>query len=281
MINYLIWVLAAIVYTPVFINLYQVRWDKLDYTHAYFILPIFFGLLWWKRNDIKKIVQTPGQKTGSPVSLLLLTIGIIIFIFGHRQNYIFLQTLSLIPFLFGLTGYMHGTKLSKELAFPILYLLLLVPPPFGILDSITLPMRYGSAAATEYLLNLTGYPITRDGLDMVIGYNTIYMGAPCSGFRSLITMISLFLAYVYVIQGAIPKKVLLILFITPLALFGNLVRVITLCLITFYHGEEVGQGFFHNFSGIVIFIITLSGLMSIETLLNKIWPDKSPQEQTT
>ena len=62
----------------------------------------------------------------------------------------------------------------------------------------------------------------------------------------------------------------------PISLFGNLIRVITLCLITFYFGEEAGQGFFHNFSGIVMFIITIIGLMSIESLLEKMSTSESP-----
>jgi exosortase/archaeosortase family protein len=66
------------------------------------------------------------------------------------------------------------------------------------------------------------------------------------------------------------KKIALTSFIIPLALIGNLIRVITLCLITFYFGEAAGQGFFHNFSGIVIFIITITGLMGIESVIDKV-----------
>jgi exosortase len=192
------------------------------------------------------------------------------FFVGWRQDYVFIQTISLIPVLFGLTGYLYGKSISKALSFPILYLLLLVPPPFGILDSITMPMRYGIATATEAVLKIAGYPITRAGLEMTIGYNTIFMGAPCSGFRSLITMISLVLVYVYVSKGTLTKKLVLSAFIIPTALLGNLIRVITLCLITFYFGEEAGQGFFHNFSGIVIFIITISGIIGLESILDKL-----------
>jgi exosortase len=200
----------------------------------------------------------------------LLLIGIALFIFGWRQDYLFISTLSLIPLLFGLTLYLYGTQTAKKLSFPIFYLLLLVPPPFGILDSITLPMRQGISVLTEKILFVFNYPISRNGLLLTIGYNDIFMGAPCSGFRSLITMFSLILVYVYIIKGNLTKKLILTSFIIPMALFGNLVRVITLCLITYYFGEEAGQGFFHNFSGIVIFIITLLGLIGVETILDRL-----------
>jgi exosortase len=197
-------------------------------------------------------------------------LGVLLYIFGWRQDYLFISTLSLIPFLFGLVIYLYGTGVAKALSFPILYLLLLVPPPFGILDSITMPMRYASSISTERILSFLGYPITRKGLLLTIGYNDIFMGQPCSGFRSLITMFSLVLVYVYIIKGNLSKKLILTCLIAPLALLGNLVRIITLCLITFYFGEEAGQGFFHNFSGIVIFVITILGLMGIEIIIDKV-----------
>lgn len=269
--DYIVWILVVVLYTPIFFILYDFRWDKIDYTHAYFILPISLWLTWRKRHKLKDLYQqkinTDSYKNliGFPFFL----VGILMFIFGWRQDYLFISTLSLIPLLFGIIIYLYGANIAKALSFPILYLLLLVPPPFGILDSITLPMRYTVSEVTETILRFLEYPITRKGLLLSIGYYDIFMGAPCSGFRSLITMFSLALVYVYISKGSLIKKIILISFIVPFALLGNLIRVITLCLITFYFGEEVGQGFFHYFSGIVIFVITILGLLFVEFLIDK------------
>lgn len=274
MIHYVIWILAAILYTPTFQELYNYRWDKVDYTHAYFILPLSLWLVWRKRSQVKELTQNTQSKK-SFFGFFILLLGILLYLFGWRQDYLFISTFSLIPFLFGLILFLYGKELAKTLAFPILYLLLLVPPPFGILDSITLPMRHGSSVATETILRMLDYPISRKGLLLTIGYNDIFMGEPCSGFRSLITMFSLVLVYVYIIKGNLNKKLIMTSFIVPVALFGNLVRVITLCLITFYFGEEAGQGFFHNFSGILIFVITILGLISVESVLDRFQASRS------
>jgi len=130
-------------------------------------------------------------------------------------------------------------------------------------------MPYNTSALTETILSFLNYPIARNGLLLTIGYNEIFMGAPCSGFRSLITMFSLVLVYVYISKGGLIKKVILTSLIIPFALLGNLIRVTTLCLITYYFGEEAGQGFFHNFSGIVIFIITILGIIAAESFMDK------------
>ena len=104
---------------------------------------------------------------------------------------------------------------------------------------------------------------------MYLGGHEIFMGAPCSGFRSLITMFSLGVVYVYVIKGALLKKFILVASIIPLALLGNLIRVVTLCLLTFHAGEKVAQGFFHYFSGGVIFVVMIVGLLVLEFILEK------------
>jgi exosortase/archaeosortase family protein len=101
----------------------------------------------------------------------------------------------------------------------------------------------------------------------MIGGHEIFMGQPCSGFRSLITMASLGLVYVYLSHAKRTDKIILLVSIVPLALIGNLIRVLSLCLVTYYFGEKAGQGFFHDASGIIVFIIMTLGLIGIDSFL--------------
>ncbi|MBU1043380.1 MAG: exosortase/archaeosortase family protein [Candidatus Omnitrophica bacterium] len=300
MMNIIIWLLTAVLYSPVFYILYKSKWESVDYTHAYFTLPISLLIVFFKlrsrinTNEKARINTNLEQKdtnekarisTNSKARIdtnekaridtnltriytnggvFLVIISLLLFILGWRNDYLFIQTFSLIPLLLGMTCYLYGFKVTRLLLFPILYLLLLVPPPLGMLDGITLPMRYGSSVASAMILKALHYPVTREGLLLTIGGHELYMGAPCSGFRSLITMFSLGLVYVYFIQGRLLKNLILIFSIIPLALVGNLIRIITLCLITYYYGEKVGQGFFHNFSGIIVFMVMILGLIFLE-----------------
>lgn len=270
MIHFIIWLLIIILYFPVFWRLYNERWESVDYTHAYFILPISIWLTWRNRLKIKEALTTQNTKKEKIFGFIMLVSGILMFIFASYEEYLSIMTLSLIPLLIGMITYLYGSKIIKILYFPIFYLLLLVPPPAGVLDSLTFPMRYGVSFMAEKILSLLGYPITREGLLLTIGYSDIFMGPPCSGFRSLITMFSLILVYVYITKGNMVKKITLTFFIVPFALLGNLIRVIILSLITFYFGEEIGQGFFHYFSGVVIFIFTLLGIIGVELIINKL-----------
>lgn len=266
MTNFIPWILLSILYSPSLFQLYRSRWESIDYTHAYFILPASLLLVWLKRKQFR------GYSSGAaapcpPRYLALLILGIAMYIFGWRKDYLFVSTFSLIPVLFGLTAYLYGPGIASALRFPILYLLLLVPPPLGILDAITLPMRYGVSLAAYLILRSAHLPIAREGLTLSIEGQQLFMGPACSGFRSLITSFSLGLAYAYLSKASPIKKIILVCSIIPLALFGNLTRVIMLCLIAFYFGEKTAMGFLHNASGIVIFVIVILGLLGIEALL--------------
>jgi len=267
MLHYIAWALVALLYSPIFVQLYRSRWETIDYTHAYFILPVSLWLIWRKRKLLPRLIQ----KAPSPIAKewpLLITIisALIIFLFGYKQEYLLISTFSLIPLLLGITAFLYGAKLVRAVTFPILYLLLLVPPPLGILDKITLPMRYWNSVAVEWLLKNAHYPILRDGLLLKIGEHQIYMGAPCSGFRSLITMIALGIAYVYVSSGPFKKKAALIACIIPFAALGNLARVISVCVGTYSFGESVGHKI-HDISGYVVFAGLILSLIGLEYLL--------------
>ena len=261
--SYIPWLLLAALYIPTFWSLYRERWETLDYHHAYFILPAFLLMLWSKRDKIKETFPKNGLFV-SAFFVFLFLIGVWFFITGWRWNYLALQTLSLPIVLLSLFVLFYGTKILKTVIVPIAYLALLIPLPLGILDQITLPLRYVSSIVATKILSVVGYPVLRKGLLIHLDDHEIFLGEPCSGFRSLITFLSLGLVYLYFNKASLKKNVLLFLTIIPLSFLGNVIRILLLCLITYYLGEEVAQGFFHDFSGIVIFMFVTSSLLLLE-----------------
>jgi exosortase len=263
---YSIWFLLIILFFPVFDQLYRFRWEVIDYTHAYFVLPVSLICAWRERHVFKsRVMKKPGV---FQVWLLFFIVSLALFVFAGREGYLFLSTASLIPILFSLISYLYGWPAGISFSFPILYLLLLVPPPMGILDSVTIPMRYGVSMAVERTLSIFHYPVTRSGLLLSIRDHQIFMDAPCSGFRSLITMVSLALVYAYFNKGKILKKILLVMSVIPLALAGNFIRVTGTCLATYYAGEDIARAF-HDYSGYAVFLLLMGGLIGFDNLLGK------------
>lgn len=264
MIHYFVWLLVAALYSPIFWDLYSSRWEAIDYTHAYFVLPVSLWIVWQKRKELVRLYAEMKPQRSDFLGLVAIIIGLVLFIFGWRQEYLIVSTISFLLLLGGMIRYLYGTKITKALAFPLFFLIFFIPPPVGMLDSVTMPMRYGISHLVEIILTITGYPITRSGLMLMMGKDEIFMGAPCSGFRSLITMLTLAVAYAYFIKANNLKKIILIPAVIPIALLGNLIRVMILCLVAFYAGHEAAEGFFHDFSGLVMFAITIGSLMGLD-----------------
>jgi len=244
----------------------------LDYTHAYFILPVSLFIIWLKRNELQEIasqaeIKIPSTKSNN-LSLLSIILALFLFVFGWRHDYILISTFSLIPLLAGITGYLWGPAMLKAIAFPLNYLFFLIPPPAGILDAITLPMRKIASIGAVLVLKSFHFPIDRQGLLIYINNHEIYMAPACSGFRSMITFLALSLLYLYFLKTSTEKKWILLLSVIPLSLLGNLVRVIMLCLITYNFGDDIGQGFLHEFSGILVFAVIIGGFILIDKCYN-------------
>ena len=265
LIYYLLWGLVAVLFFPTLSILYRQRWSALGYGHAFFILPISLGLVYWKRKELTAAFIATEKKFETP-SLIILVFGALLYLFGWQQDYMVISTFALIPFLYGFIGFIYGKKVRGLVLFPILYLLLLVPPPFALLDRITLPLRYISAFGVERIFQLFNFPIQREGLGYVIEGHQMMIDEACSGFRSLITMLSLGLVYVYITRSKIIRKIVLILSIVPLAIMGNILRVVVISLIAVNFGKEAAQGFLHSFSGIVVFLFIVLGFVGIESL---------------
>lgn len=267
--RYLPWIFISVLYSPVLVQLYRTRWELVDYTHAYFVFPVALWMAYRKKKEVGSLIDQYIPRPQDQIGLAVLFLGLLMFVIGYRYDYLVVSSFSIIPVLWGLTLYLYGPAVVKTLSLPIFYLLFMVPPPMGVLDSITLPMRYGISGAVDAFLSALNFPVVKNGLILTVGGHEIFMGAPCSGFRSLITMLALTVAYVSFIQGSPLKKLLLTIAGIPLALFGNFLRVIALCLMTFYAGPKAAEGFFHDFSGGLVFVLMIISLMGLEHILGR------------
>ena len=205
------------------------------------------------------------QKTPAVISAVCLFYFLASFFSTGLAGISFIVTLSIIPILYGLVSYLYGSQYKTA------FIPYFIPPPpcahsVGVIDNITLPMRYGNSVATEVVLKLFHYPVERKGFCCILAI-ACYLWEPCSGFRSLITLFSLGLVYVCTARALCLQRVYWFSII-PIALTGNFIRVLAICLITYYFGTEAGQGFFHKFSGILVFVITALGLAVFESVLN-------------
>ena len=165
-----------------------------------------------------------------------------------------------------------GTAGMKVLWFPLFYLAFIFPPPETLVAAATLPMKMELSRIAVWLLALFGYPIGGQGVSIYIGQYELLVAAACSGLNSIVALSAISLFYIYMRHKAEWRyAALLVLFIVPVALLANFVRVLILILLTYHAGEASAQGFLHNFAGLVMFGAALLAIFAIDGAFKPLW----------
>jgi exosortase len=168
-----------------------------------------------------------------------------------------------------------GTSAIRVAWFPIVYLVFMIPLPGMLVDAVTGSLKGTIANIAENLLYLIGYPIARSGVILSIGPYELQVADACSGLNSMFSLSALGTLFMY-LRGEKSKTHMLgmLLSILPIAFVANIVRVITLVLVTFYLGDEAGQGFLHKTAGMVLMMVALVCLFALDRLLSRVFPSR-------
>lgn len=165
-----------------------------------------------------------------------------------------------------------GGPAMRTLWFPLFYLAFIFPPPETIVAAVTLPLKMELSRAGIATLALFGYPISGQGVAIYIGQYQLLVAAACAGLNSIVSLSAISLFYIYMRHEAQwGYAALLTLFIVPVALVANYVRVLILVLLTYHAGEAAAQGFLHNLAGLLMFAVALLTIFGLDALLKPAW----------
>jgi exosortase B len=237
--------------------------------HGPIVLAVILWIGWQLREKLSGGDDRPLPASG----IVLLLFGLLLYVLGRSQDIILFEVGSLAPVLAGTLLAMRGLKTMKAFWFPILFIAFMLPLPGFIVDSLTGPLKHNVSSIAEEMLYLVGYPIARQGVVLNVGPYQLLVADACSGLHSLISMSAMGLLYIYLMRHtSVVRNLLLIACLLPIAFAANVVRVMVLVLVTFHFGDEAGQGFIHDFSGIFLFIVGLLLLFAIDGALRRLGP---------
>jgi exosortase len=169
--------------------------------------------------------------------------------------------------LYGVVGF----RAMKALAFPLIYLFFAFPPPETVIYTLTLPIKVAISDAAIAVLQLFGLPIGGTGVMIQIGQYQLLVAAACSGLNSIVSLSAITLFYIYLMhRGEHRIQAILLLFVLPVAIAANFLRVLILILLTYYGGEAVAQGFLHDLAGVTIFVLALLLIFLIDKIVVKL-----------
>jgi len=186
---------------------------------------------------------------------------------------LFLARVSLIIVIAGLVLAFGGWQLLSELRFPVLVLLLAIPIPAIIFNQITLPLQILASKMASALLPFFGVPVLREGNVIELPAMKLEVAEACSGIRSLMSLFTLAVFYGYFLEKSFWRRAALALASLPIAIAANAVRILGTGLCVQYWDPDKAMGFFHEFSGWVMFLISLGCLFIVHRIM-RLFPAK-------
>lgn len=232
--------------------------------HGPIILAVGAWLLYKKYGELMALVREPRTLLGAG----FLAVGIACYAIGQSQSVWTLEIGAQILVLIAVLLCFFGSRGVRVAWFPLFFLAFMIPWPPELVDAVTQPLKSGVSAVAASLLYDAGYPVGRSGVILTVGPYQLLVADACAGLNSLFTLEALGLLYMNLMNyQSIKRNVALAILILPISFCANVVRVIVLVLVTYYFGDEAGQGFVHGFAGMVLFIVALVLILAVDRVV--------------
>jgi exosortase B len=253
----------AALFLPTMFSLFTGAWIGEEQAHGPMIFALALWLAWRKWPGVLAQPAAPSW-LGWP----LLTVGLALHLLGRSQHILMFEIGSIILVLAAILLAKLGAPALRVLWFPFFFMLFMVPLPSEFVAAVTMPMKMAVSWTTEHLLFAAGYPIARSGVILQIGQYQLLVADACAGLQTLLTLEALGLFYLNLMRHPSAfRNIGLAILIIPISFSANVIRVITLTLVTYYLGDAAGQGFLHGFAGMVLFLTALVLILAVDSSL--------------
>ncbi len=258
-------VLAVISYYSTFIWLYE-RFTEADsyYSHGFLVPLVTVFFIWRKREKLR--VLSPGYSISG---LVLIVWALLLHILSIWTHIFFTSGFSILFLVFGLSLFLFGKEITKEILFPLFFLIFMLPLPLKAVNAFSFPLKMYVTKFSVGLVSKIGIPAFRQGFHIYLSNASLLIGNPCSGLRSLISFMALGAIFAYLLKASLGRRIFIFFLAIPIALFSNVIRVVALTLAANFWGGKTASpgGFFHDFSGIAVFVLGLGFLIFFWRLL--------------
>ena len=254
---------------------YNVPNPASDDGHGNFVPFLVMGLFWWKRKELLALplqIWWPG--------LLILGAGMVLHILGYALQQPRLSIVALFTGIYGLMGLAWGPAWLRKSFFPF-FLFIFCIPLGGTANYITFPLRLLVTWLVEMTAHLLGIDVIRMGTQLFDSSGTYQyeVAAACSGIRSLIAIFLLATIYGFMTFRSPWKRLLLMASAFPLAVLGNLARMLFIIVAAELGGQETGN-YVHASSifSLIPYVPAIVGLLVLGRFMEKRWGSDEPAE---
>jgi exosortase len=248
----------AIIYHGILAALVLDWWNDPNFSHG-FVMPVFSLFVAWQQR--KKLAALPLAP--SWFGLVVIAGALTVLIVGVLGAELFLSRSSLVLLLGGLIIYFAGWRHFHALLFAWGVLFLMIPIPVIVFNEIAFPLQFLASQLATWLLAVLGVPVLREGNVIHLPVMSLEVVEACSGIRSLVSLTALAVIYGYFVEKRNLWRVALVIGAIPIAVAANGLRIMGTGLVVQYWDPQKGEGFFHTFSGWIIFVLSLAMLFAL------------------
>ncbi len=259
-------------YYPILARLVGQWWNDPNFSHGFFV-PLFSAfVIWQERSRLTTLTLKPSWW-----GLLFLGLGLCVLVVGQMGAELFLSRLSLLIVLGSLIVLFRGWSFFRALLFPWAFLVLMIPIPAIVFNQITFPLQLLASKVASTTLPWMGVPVLREGNVIILPAMALEVAEACSGIRSLMSLATLAVIYGYLMERRVAVRVLLAVASVPIAVAANSLRIVGTGLLVQYWDPEKAEGFFHEFSGWLIFVVSLVMLYLLHRIVRMFWPEEETE----
>jgi exosortase D (VPLPA-CTERM-specific) len=266
--------LIAWLYGSVLARLFWQWINDPNFSHGIFVPAFSLFVLWQNRKRLSSFEPVPSWS-----GLAVLVCGLLMLMLGVLGAELFFSRFSFLVLLAGLIVVFSGWPLFRAVLFPWAFLILMIPIPQIVFQQVTFPLQLLASKLSAGLLPIAGVPVLREGNVIVLPSMSLEVAEACSGIRSLLSLVTLAIIYGYLMESRKWVRVVLACSAVPIAVVANSFRIFGTGLLVQYWDPDKAKGFFHVFSGWLIFVVSLIMLFTFHRVISLIWKDR-PEAKT-
>jgi len=253
------------------------KWSKSSDDSHGFLVPLISTYLIWQLRDALRAEEWRSFGWG----LVILIASMLIYVVSFAGAIAVISRAMIVCGLVGLILYVFGRRIFSIVAFPVCFLLFMIPVPDSIHQLLAFPLQLFASWVSAALIDVIGIPVLREGNMLYFVQTQLEVAEACSGLRSMMSFIMLSCLFAYMMKGNWWKRLVIFFSAIPLALLANIVRVTGTGILSHFIGGKAAQGFLHDFSGLAVFVFGFVLLLIEFQVLERLEPGRDRQPTGT
>ena len=257
-------ILWAAAFYPIYPALFKTYLNHSNNSHG-LLVPLVALYFIWQKKDLLNL----NDVTSSVWGAIILVFSLALYVLSFAGGIVFISRSMIVFSLIGLVLFTLGNTIFKIFAFPLFFLIFMVPVPDSILNLVAFPLQLFATNISAFLIKTLSIPVYQEGNMLYFTRTQLEVAEACSGIRSIMALTMLSVIFGYLSNGDWARKGIILASAIPIAIIANILRVSGTGILAHFFGARVARGFMYEFSGLAVFVFGFVLLFLVYSMLNR------------